>query len=634
MKQVIKEKFNIIASFLVFYLIVEIIMFQWVDFGFLPKDLLIDLMIAFALASFIFLFRSVKISIIYIAFIFGIVITLFLINATMYSVYYDIFTLQQFNLINEARNVFSFEHISYESIAVGTGISLCYLFYLIHLWKKYSVHKIKISKYAIKGLAYFLSSMVIVFSFFLINTEKINDFVEDTNVTALKRSKFEQYGFFGYYTKEVEYFIEQSGLFEMNHEEPDPDLSIPTDYFGLLEGYNVINILLESVQSFAINEFLTPNLYMLLDEGLYFPNSYSENKTSSSELISIIGNNPTVYINTGNYEYDFSYSLPYILNNEANYITNYYHDNLPSFYSRGTLMPQVGFDNMYFHDELYPDLEMWHWTGDYTLDSQTMGRMLPTLASTTDPFYSFWATLSTHGPYNQGTVNKAIFEERGYFDEIDEAEEQGLWTNILKGYSLEDELRIRHYQAEVMDLDEAIGLMLYNLESKGILDDTIIVLFGDHYVYYHDIHLKIFEDTDNSFYNMEMYKNFFCIYNETLSDEYLRLSGDTDTVIEESVSPYVIAPTLLDLLGYRYDTNLFLGTSIFDSYEDIFFSVKLTGFMNNNFYSSNGIEIIYYIDEYTNQELEEFRSKCEEIKFKLLYIDNIYLSSETEKSEE
>lgn len=631
MKQLIKEKLNIIASFLIFYLIVEIVMFKWVDFGFLPKDFLIDLVIAFGLSSLIFLFKSVKASIVYIAFIFAIIITLFLINATMYSVYYDIFTLQQFQLINEARNVFSFEHISFESIGVGSAISLAYLIYLIHLWKKYTKNKIEVSKYALKGLAYFASSMIIVFSFFLVNTDAINGFIEDNNVTALKRSKFEQYGFFGYYTKEVEYFIEQSGLFELSRDEPDPDLSSPTEYYGLLEGYNVINILLESVQSFAINETLTPNLYRLIDEGLYFPNSYSENKTSSSELISIIGNHPTVYINTNNNEYDFSYSVPYILNHEADYITSYYHDNLPDFYSRGALMPQVGFENTYFHDDLYPDTEMWHWTGDYTLDSQTMGKMIPTLASTTSPFYSFWATLSTHGPYNQGYINKAIFEERGYFDEIDEAEELGLWTNVLKGYSLEDELRIRHYQAEVMDLDEAIGLMLYDLESKGVLDNTIIVLFGDHYVYYHDIHLKLFEDTDNSFYNMEMYKNFFCIYNETLSEEYLRLSGDNDTVIDETVSPYVIAPTLLDLLGYQYDKNLFLGSSVFDEYEDVFFSIKLTGFMNNNLYSSNGEEIIYYIDEYTNQELFEFSTKCELIKFKLTYIDDFYLNSESKK---
>lgn len=628
MRQVIKEKLNIILSFLVFYLIIEIIMFKWVDFGFLPKHLLIDLMIAFALASFIFLIKSTKISIIYIAFIFGLIITLFLINATMYSVYYDLFTLQQLQLINEARHVFSFDHISFSSIIIATIVSLFYLAYLIYLWKKYTKTDILISRFLLKGLAYFATSMIIVFSFFYINTESINDFVEDTNVTALKRSRFEKYGFFGYYTKEVEDLLHQANIIQDNYVNVDPNLSEPTDYFGLLEGYNVINILLESVQSFAINEVLTPNLYMLMQEGLYFPNSYSENKTNVSELISIIGNYPTVHISTNYNEYDFSYALPNILNSSNGYITNFFHDNVPEFYSRGTLMPQIGFENNYFHDDLFPDLEMWHWTGDYTLDSVTMDRMLPYLSSTTSPFYSFWATMSTHGPYNQGTINIPLFEQYGYFDAIDQAKEQGLWINVLDGYSEEDELRIRHYQAEVMNLDEAIGLMLDDLETKNILDNTIIILYGDHNVYYHNIHMKMFEDTDNSFYNMDMYKNFFCIYNQTLSQEYLRISGDTDTVIDECVSPYVIAPTLLDLMGYQYDENLFLGTSVFDDVEDVFYSFKLTGFMNCNLYSSDGETILYYKTYYTDEELAIFSARSELIKFKIDYINDWYLSSQ------
>lgn len=134
--------------------------------------------------------------------------------------------------------------------------------------------------------------------------------------------------------------------------------------------------------------------------------------------------------------------------------------------------------------------------------------MLPNLSSSDEPFYSFWATLSTHGPYDYGLVNKRLFTELGYFDRIDQAEADGLWTNILAGKDEEDILRIRHYEAAVMNLDDALGMMLDDLEEKGLLDDTIIVLFGDHNVYYHDIYLKRFEDTDNSYYNMEMYHNF------------------------------------------------------------------------------------------------------------------------------
>ena len=32
-------------------------------------------------------------------------------------------------------------------------------------------------------------------------------------------------------------------------------------------------------------------------------------------------------------------------------------------------------------------------------------------------------------------------------------------------------------------LDDGLGVLLEGLESRGILDDTVIVLYGDHYPY-------------------------------------------------------------------------------------------------------------------------------------------------------
>ena len=146
MRQIIKEKLHILLSFLVFYFLVEVIMFAWMDFSFLPTNFLIDLTIAFAIGSVIFLFRSIKASIIYLCFVFGFAIALFLINATMYSVYYDIFTLQQLQLLREAKDVFSFEHLSVVSIIVGAVISIIYGVYMFLLWKKFNKNKVRIHK--------------------------------------------------------------------------------------------------------------------------------------------------------------------------------------------------------------------------------------------------------------------------------------------------------------------------------------------------------------------------------------------------------------------------------------------------------------------------------------------------------
>ncbi len=445
----------------------------------------------------------------------------------------------------------------------------------------------------------------------------------------------------GYYFKEVEGFIEQRNSNTVTPDDPsntssdNTDISTKevttdyladhTDYFGLLEGKNVITILLESVQGFAINETLTPNMYMMAEDGLYFDNSYSENKTNHSELISMIGNYPMTSVNFGANTYDFSYGMPSTLQ-ELGYTTNYFHDNLSTFYSRGILMPNMGFENTYLHEELFPGEEIWGWGGDYTLDSITMNNMLDNLSTTDGPFYSYWATMSSHGPYNNSQTNIDLFEELGYFAAIDQAELDGQWTNILAEQDEEDVARVRYYQAAVMELDKAIGLMLDDLETKGILDDTVIVMFGDHNVYYHEIYLKRFDDF-NDLYNMEMYHNFFCIYNPVLTTEYLNISGDDDSTISKFVSPYSIVPTLYDLLGIDYDNRLFIGTSIFSEGQDVFYSLKLTGFFDDQFYSNDGTEIAYAKELTTEEEEILFLEKCMAIRDKMDYINQVYKDS-------
>lgn len=624
MKELLKQKMQIFIVFILFYLIAEIITFMWVDFSFLPKDFIIDLVIALGISSFIFLFRSNKISIIYLGVIFFIVDMLFLINATMYSVYYDLFTLQQLSLVGEAANVINVDLLSIWGIVAFVLMLAGFIVSMIFMYKHIEKHKGAIINYYAKGLAAFFTAILIIIGFFMINTESISSFRQDANVTTFKRASFQRYGILGYYTKELEDIIEQndSGYSGM----VPADLSEPTDYFGLLEGKNVISILLESIQPFAMNETLTPNLWRIAHEGLYFQNSYSENKTNVSELISITGNYPTINFSPGTYTYDFSYDLPSVLA-EDGYVTNYFHDNVASFYSRGVLMPQLGFQNVYLHEEMYPGQEIWNWNGNYTLDTVTMSKMLPNLTSQDHPFYSAWATMVTHGPYDYGLTNKRLFDELGYFDKIDQAEADGLWTNILAGGADEDVRRIRHYEAAVMNTDAALGMMLDHLEEENLLDDTIIVLYGDHNVYYHDIYLKRFASTDNNYYNMEMYHNFFAIYNPILTQAYLDKTGADNTTISKFVTPYNIAPTLFDLLGYRYDQNIFMGHSIFSDQEDVFYSIKLTGFFDENMYSDNGIDIIYNKQPYTDEQYREFVNQCDLLKTKIGYINKIYVES-------
>ena len=216
---------------------------------------------------------------------------------------------------------------------------------------------------------------------------------------------------------------------------------------------------------------------------------------------------------------------------------------------------------------------------------------------------------------------------RGYFARIDQAVADGTWVNPLEDGAEEDRLRIRHYQAAVMDFDLALGKLLDGLEDSGQLDNTIIVVFGDHNLYYHNLHLKINNVSGNEYYETGLYDTFMAFYNPVLSDEYLK--NNNNNIIDRFTSPYYLVPTIYDLLGLKYNQNLFPGNSIFLSDTSVFYSHKLTGFFTEDFYSDDCEEIIFYGPEYTVSSDTEFVFKSAKQREKLDYIN--YWYNETKK---
>ncbi len=625
MKLYLKEKGSLILTFIIFYLLIEFITFRWVDFAGFAQSFFIDFFLAIAVGSFALLFRSNKASIIYLTVILGFVMTLFLINATMYSVYFDLFTLQQLTLIGEATNVFNFDFLSIPSIIIAVVITFLYYLSIRYLWKKMYRYYEQIPNYYRKTAIVLLSTFIIITSFFLSGIKTFERYRSNMIVTTFKRASLEEYGILGYYLKEAD--IMMFGIKIDNFLDSGDDLipieeSIETEYFGLLENANILTIMVESLQPFAVNEVLTPNLYMFTQEGIYFPNNYSENKTNVSEMIGMTGNYPTIPFLPFHYNYDFSHSLPNILKTVHSYNTAYYHDNVGSFYSRDKLFGPLGFQRSYFHYDLFPGEKMWTWDGDYTPDSVTVEKVLDNMDLNGDAFYYYWSTMSMHGPYNYGPKNKLLFEDSGYFSAIDQASEDGTWTNPLVDGATADMMRIRHYQAAVMDFDVALGRLLEELELKNLLDNTIIVLYGDHNVYYHELSLVLNNSSSSEYYNTDMYETFLAIYNPVLTEKYLETNDSNQ--IEKFVSPYNIVPTLFDLLGLTYNQNIMMANSVFTDTREAFYSHKLTAFFDDKLYSNDGFEIMFYKEEVEDFYVEEFLETTEKLRDRLVIINYWY----------
>ncbi|MCR5565014.1 MAG: hypothetical protein K6F59_04415, partial [Gammaproteobacteria bacterium] len=92
-------------------------------------------------------------------------------------------------------------------------------------------------------------------------------------------------------------------------------------------------------------------------------------------------------------------------------------------------------------------------------------------------------------------------------------------------------------------------------------------------------------------------------------------------------SPYVIFPTVLELLGYDYDEQLAYSPSIFNfesEYDGIFYSSELNAFFTDKTYSSDSFSFDYKLDILTEEELK-FIAKLQNNKLqRLVYINEYY----------
>jgi len=643
MKRKLKEKLFLISIFLVFYFLIELIMFQWLNLGTFPKVFIVDVLVTIFLASLAIIFKSHKTSIIYLSillFIFGLIA---LVNQTMnLELNGEIFSVSQFLYADEALNVFMTDFIHFDAIITVIAIWFFYGVTIRYVYRLFIKKYAYVIFYRLKIIPLYL---VIIFTLgFAVNLilPTYNTYNDLYSVSLFKRDSLKRYGMMGFYFKDVDTTLFNSAarkhnLKDLENEliEVDPydldnsDLAI--DYAGLLEGKNVITIMIESGQGFGVNEFLTPNLYRMTQEGLYFPNNYSENKTNVSEVIGILGNYPSDGIIASFYDYDFRYSMPHKLN-DLGYRTAYFHENLGKFYDRQNMIPELGFEESYFHEDLFPNEEIFGWGGDYTLDSRTMERLFDFMFTedNNEPFYYYWTSLVMHGPYNRnypsrrGDNNLKKFTDLGYFHLIDQAKANGQWVNILDDSpDTEDPGRFRFYQAAMMDFDVALGMLLDKLEEENLLEDTILMFYGDHNLYYHQMHLRINNVEEGEIHHTEMYKTFFAIYNETLTHAYLTNNPGATTTIDKFVTPYDILPTYFHLMGIPYERNFIFGESVFTDDKTVFYSHKITAFFNEEFFSIND-ENIYYpenIDPNTNMNARFFLMDVEDLTERILWFD-------------
>ena len=394
------------------------------------------------------------------------------------------------------------------------------------------------------------------------------------------------------------------------------EVSTPSEYFGVSEGNNLVTILAESLEWTAFIydpegypnglydlseeqiDFLFPNLRSFYKNGVSLVNNHAREKTDISENMSIIGSYPTdVYIN---YDYPTNtnpFTLPNTLkSNDPDIQTYSFHNGYASYYNRSQSLKSLGFDKFFGMEDMFeisdsydePTMYDHASDGERNLDSEMIETCKDLMFPTDKRFNTYITSITMHGMYYERDNLKRWYEK---LDSI----------NALPKSNDHDKNAFRNYVAAVMEFDYALGIIIEDLTQKGLMENTTIVLFGDHNTYYQGLSNYV---KDIYGYKAENYTNLY-------RTPMIILDPNIEAQkITKFTTVYDIVPTLLDMFGYKYYTNLYYGTSVFHEEESILYSRAYDIFLTDKIYFSSLNNIFYKSNTGDEKYMEQVEIKA------------------------
>ena len=235
---------------------------------------------------------------------------------------------------------------------------------------------------------------------------------------------------------------------------------------GLLAGKNLILVQLESVDDFVLTDENTPTLARLQREGINFAEfytpQYSNGYTFNTEFAAQTGVYPYA---SGNVAYSLSRSaFPYAVSSlltDAGYTANSFHKSEAKFYNRGAMHQAFGYAQ--YHSALdYAEDELQAGDDRFLVDCDALYAQMVQ----TEPFADFLITYSAHLGYDEidALTTYALEQFPEYRDDSRPYEIGGLF-------------------AKARLTDEMFARLLERLEEDGLLGNTVICVYDDHYAY-------------------------------------------------------------------------------------------------------------------------------------------------------
>lgn len=417
-----------------------------------------------------------------------------------------------------------------------------------------------------------------------------------------------------------------------------PDTPQTNEYTNIFEGKNVIVIHAESMMTNVIDrEFngqeVTPNLNKLSKQGMFFSNFYSQVSVGTSSDSELTYNTSLMPTKSGTAFVSYSdrkYISTPIKLKEKGYYTFSMHANNADFWNRRVMHNTLGYDRFYSKTDYEVEKENIIGLGlnDKEFFKQSIDK-IKKVNEKYDKWYGLSIMLTNHTPFSETEkygdfpvdIKETITKEDGTTEEVS--------YPYMEGTKLGNYFKSIHYA------DSALGEFIQELDDAGLLDNTVLILYGDHdarlskkdynrlYNYDKETDDILSEDDPNykefDSYQYELGRKVpFIIWTKDM--EGTKLNKEVKYVM----GMYDVMPTIGNMLGFY--NKYALGHDIFNVKEN-----NVVPFPNGNwitnkmYYNSQKAEYLSLSDEpITEEEIEkntEYTNKVLDVSNNIIVFD-------------
>lgn len=378
------------------------------------------------------------------------------------------------------------------------------------------------------------------------------------------------------------------------------------EYYGIGKGRNVIMIHLESFQQFLIDyklnvdgkeHVVTPFINSLYHskETISFSNFFHQVKAGKTSDAETLMENSLFGLSSGSFMVNYGgentqFAAPHILAQNGGYSSAVFHGNVGTFWNRNNAYKQWGYD--YFFDSSYFSKQTKDNSFQYGLNDKYMfADSIKYLEHMQQPFYTKFITVSNHYPY---TSLKGESDEEGF------------------PLAKTNDETINGYFATANYLDTALKSFFEYLKAAGVYDNSIIVMYGDHYGISNTRNPSLAEllgkdpETWSEYDNAMLQRVPYMIHIPGYSKGFISntYGGEVDNL-----------PTLLHILGIDTSKYTQLGQDLLskDNKQMVamrttgqYITPKYTNYSGHLYYTDSGQEITNP-DETTKAEIKAIR---------------------------